>query len=89
LHKCHEKGYNLFMAKKNVLIKTGDAAKLLGVSTQTLRAWHKKGILVPDFLPSSKTRLYSVRQLNEILEGRHGQRNVTPEQPERGEANPA
>jgi DNA-binding transcriptional MerR regulator len=77
------------MAKKNVLIKTGEAARLLGVSTQTLRAWHRKGILVPDFLPESGTRMYSIRQINSILEGRHGQRNVTPEQQERGEANPA
>jgi DNA-binding transcriptional MerR regulator len=58
------------MVKKTQMVKSGTAAKLLGVSQQTLRAWHRKGILVPAFVPESGTRMYSLRQINEITEGR-------------------
>jgi putative resolvase len=58
------------MAKKNGLMKSGEAARLLGVNVQTLRNWHKKGILVPAFVPESGTRMYSLRQINEIKGGR-------------------
>jgi len=40
------------------LIKIGEAARLLGVSVQTLRKWERKGELVPDRKSEGGTRYY-------------------------------
>ena len=38
------------------LLKIGDTAKILSVSVWTLRAWDKKGILIPVRVGSRKDR---------------------------------
>lgn len=51
-------------------IKIGEAAKILGVSIQTLRRWEETGYLVPDRRSQGKTRYYDFNQLTgkKILE---------------------
>jgi putative resolvase len=51
-------------------IKIGEAAKILGVSIQTLRRWEETGYLVPDRRSQGKTRYYDLNQLigKKILE---------------------
>src|SRR5215204_1674605 len=51
-------------------IKVGEAAKILGVSIQTLRRWEESGYLVPDRKSEGKTRYYNLDQLigKKILE---------------------
>jgi predicted site-specific integrase-resolvase len=44
-------------------IKIGEAAKVLGVSIQTLRRWEETGYLIPERKSSGKTRYYSLEQL--------------------------
>jgi putative resolvase len=44
-------------------IKIGEAARLLGVSIQTLRRWEAQGSLVPDRKTTGKTRYYDVDKL--------------------------
>lgn len=44
-------------------IKIGQAAKILGVSVQTLRRWELSGQLVPNRKSESGTRYYDVNQL--------------------------
>ena len=39
-------------------LKIGEAAKLLGVSIQTLRRWERKKNLVPDYKSPGGTRYY-------------------------------
>ena len=47
----------------NRYIKIGEAAKILGVSIQTLRRWEKKGELIPDKISGGKTRYYLLDKL--------------------------
>ena len=51
------------------LMKPKEFAKLLNVTTQTLRNWEKTGKLIPIHLPTGKRR-YSNEQLKQILGGR-------------------
>lgn len=44
-------------------LKIGEAAKVLGVSIQTLRRWEKENILVPDRKTDGKTRYYLLEKL--------------------------
>jgi len=44
-----------------------DAAKLLHVSTLTLRNWDKKGILKPYRHPVNNYRLYKLDQIERLL----------------------
>jgi predicted site-specific integrase-resolvase len=44
-------------------LKIGEAAKILGVSIQTLRRWEETGYLVPARKSSGKTRYYDLDQL--------------------------
>jgi len=44
-------------------LKIGEAAKILGVSIQTLRRWEEQGYLVPNRKSKGKTRYYSYEQL--------------------------
>lgn len=45
-------------------IKVGEAAKILGVSIQTLRRWEKTGYLVPQRKSEGNTRYYDLDQLS-------------------------
>jgi hypothetical protein len=47
------------------LLKIGSAAKTLGLSTDTLRRWEKKGFISP-FKSVGGTRLYSLEALKKI-----------------------
>jgi predicted site-specific integrase-resolvase len=47
----------------NRFIKIGEAARVLGVSVQTLRRWEKDGSLLPDRISEGKTRYYSLDKL--------------------------
>jgi len=42
------------------LIKIGEAAKLLGISVQTLRKWERTGELTPDRKSQGGTRYYDL-----------------------------
>jgi putative resolvase len=44
-------------------IKIGQAAKILGVSIQTLRRWEEKGYLLPDRKSKGETRYYNLDKL--------------------------
>jgi len=44
-------------------VKIGEAAKILGVSIQTLRRWEKNGDIVPARKSEGKTRYYNLDQL--------------------------
>ena len=45
------------------LVKIGEAARLLGVSAQTLRRWEREGELLPDRKSDGATRYYDVDKL--------------------------
>lgn len=45
-------------------IKIGEAAKILGVSIQTLRRWEETGYLVPAKKTNGKTRYYNLDQFS-------------------------
>lgn len=50
---------------KYITIK--ETADLLGVTAQTLRAWEKKGILVPYRNQANNYRVYTIRQVEGFL----------------------
>lgn len=47
----------------NRFIKIGEAAKILGVTVQTLRRWEKSGELLPDKKTEGQTRYYDIDRL--------------------------
>lgn len=47
----------------NRFIKIGEAARLLGVSIQTMRRWESLGQVIPDRKTTGKTRYYEVDKL--------------------------
>lgn len=49
-------------------LKIGEVAELVGVSTQTLRSYHAKGIFVPAIVFDSGHRKYSVEQVEKFIE---------------------
>jgi predicted site-specific integrase-resolvase len=57
------------------MMKTGEAAKLLGVSVKTLQRWEREGRLIPLARTCSNRRLYNEAQLYEFL-GMRQARNV-------------
>ena len=57
------------------MIKTGEAAKLLGVSVKTLQRWEREGRLIPLARTGSNRRLYNEAQLYEFI-GMRQARNV-------------
>jgi predicted site-specific integrase-resolvase len=57
----------------NRFIKIGEAAKILGVSAQTLRRWEESGYLLPDRISAGKTRYYNVDRLI----GKESETNLT------------
>jgi predicted site-specific integrase-resolvase len=55
----------------NRFVKIGKAAKLLGVSVQTLRRWEKQQALLPDRKSDGGTRYYDLNKLEGIKEPTH------------------
>ena len=55
--------YNFIMGK---LVNISEAARILGVTTTTLRNWDKKGLLKPDELTKGKARRYRIESLRNI-----------------------
>jgi hypothetical protein len=49
-------------------VKIGEAAKILGVTEQTLRNWHNRGKLVPVRHPINGYRMYRVADVHAILQ---------------------
>ena len=47
----------------NRFIKAGEAARILGVTVQTLRRWEKSGQLLPDKKTEGGTRYYDIDRL--------------------------
>ncbi len=47
----------------NRFIKAGEAARILGVTVQTLRRWEKSGQLMPDKKSEGGTRYYDIDRL--------------------------
>jgi len=45
-----------------------ETANIVGVSTQTLRNWEKKGILMPYRNPVNNYRMYRVPQIEQFIE---------------------
>ena len=48
------------------LVNISEAARILGVTTTTLRNWDKKGLLKPDELTKGKARRYRIESLRNI-----------------------
>lgn len=44
----------------------GKFSKEIGVTAQTLRNWHKEGVLIPELITDSGTRYYSEKQLDKF-----------------------
>ena len=53
--------YNYSMNDR--FVKIGEAAKILGVHTQTLRRWEDDGVIAPAKRTPKGTRLYSLQEL--------------------------
>lgn len=51
----------------NMLYSIGKFAKQIGVTTHTLRQWHKEGSLIPAKVTHGGTRYYSDDQLKRYL----------------------
>lgn len=47
--------------------KTGEFAKIIGISTVTLRKWERQGKLIPHHRSPTGYRYYSEKQLNDYL----------------------
>lgn len=54
----------------------GEASKLLGVSSSTLRNWDKSGILIPERKLSSGKRYYSVEQIKLMIQKMEGKEEI-------------
>lgn len=48
-------------------LKIGEVAQMLGISTQTLRNYQKRGLLVPEIIFDSGHRKYSVEQVENFI----------------------
>ena len=49
------------------MIKTGDVARRLGITAQTVRNYAEAGKLVPDFVSDSGTAWYRVENVEKFL----------------------
>lgn len=55
------------MANAKRYLKIGEAAEMIGVSTQTLRNYQRRGLLVPELVFDSGHRKYSVEQIEAFV----------------------
>lgn len=63
------------MGEGKQFISVAEAAQLIGVSSQTLRNWEKRGELVPYRNPINKYRLYELEQIEDFLNQMRLERN--------------
>ena len=55
------------MAETIEYYKTGQAAVLISVTSQTLRDWHEKEVFIPEIVKKSNHRLYSKEQIEKFI----------------------
>lgn len=60
-----------------VYVKSGEAARLLGVSVGTLGRWYERKILVPAQIFPSGRRRYSMTQINEFIAKQESQSPIS------------
>lgn len=51
-----------------IFIRIGEAAEMVGVSTQTLRNWESLGILLPEIVRDTGHRYYTVKQIEDFID---------------------
>lgn len=68
------------MAKLSAYMTIGDAAEYLGVSKDTLRRWDRAKKLVARRNPMSRYRLYSKKDLDDLL-ARLGRQRIDASKP--------
>ena len=56
--------------------KTGDFARMIGITSVTLRKWEKQGKLEPHHKSPTGYRYYSEQQLHDYLSNKGGDANV-------------
>ncbi len=47
-----------------------DVARLAGVSGQTVRKWHKRGLIAPRFTTPNRTKLFAPEDVKHFLSAR-------------------
>jgi len=57
-----------------MFLTSTEAGKRLGIDKQTIRDWHKKGKLIPDYITQGGQRRYSEEQINAFLANREEQK---------------
>lgn len=62
-------------------LSIGAAARYVGRCEATLRNWHRRGTMVPEYLQENGYRLYTRRQLDEFLGDMRERALVRPEGP--------
>lgn len=60
------------------MLSISQAAKIIGVHPNSLRAWERQGLIKPVRLPSGQRR-YSLNELNHILETGEGVKGIQPD----------
>ena len=52
-----------------MFLSTMDFAKALGVTPQTIREWHRKGLVIPAHMSITGRRQYTQEQVDAYLQG--------------------
>lgn len=52
--------------------KIGRFSRIIDIHKTTLRKWHEKGILVPDFITPTGIRIYTDEQVEKYRRGEYG-----------------
>lgn len=55
-----------------MFLTTTEAGKRLGIDKQTIRDWHKKGKLIPDYITPGGQRRYSEEQISSYMAEKQG-----------------
>jgi len=66
---------NYIVTQEYITIK--EAANILGVTPQTLRAWERRGELVPFRNPINNYRVYKISQIEEFIQEMQDERSRT------------
>jgi excisionase family DNA binding protein len=57
-----------------MFLTSTEAGKRLGIDKQTIRDWHKKGKLIPEYITQGGQRRYSEEQINAYLADKQGKK---------------